>query len=64
VAFALHRLHHAQRGERVDEATGALRRRGVVGQLQTLLGGDAAVLRVHGAAHEGHLLAQQGLGGS
>ena len=63
VAFALHRLHHAQRGERVDEATGALRRRGVVGKPQALLGGDAAVLRVHGAAHQSHLLAQQGLGG-
>ena len=38
VAFAPHRLDHAERGERVDEARGAVGRRRAVGQEQALLG--------------------------
>ena len=61
VAFASHGFDHAQRGERVDEARGALRRGRSFGQHQAVLRLDASVLRVHGSAKDGHRLAEQRL---
>ena len=63
VAFAPHRLHHAQRGERVHETRGAFGCAGTGWQHQALLGLDAAVLRIHGASQQRHGFTQQGLRG-
>jgi hypothetical protein len=50
VAFALHGLDHAQRGERVDEARRTLAAVAPGRQRQALRGLHGAVLRIHGAA--------------
>jgi GST-like protein len=63
VAFVAHRLHEAQRGQRVDEARGPLLGAGARGQQQAGVGPGHAVLRIQGTAHHGHAAAQQRLRG-
>ncbi len=62
VAFTAHGLGHAKRGQRIDEAGRALRRRGASGQDQHVGRFQRAVLRVHRAADSRDGLAQQRLG--
>jgi hypothetical protein len=59
VAFAAHRLHHAERRQRVDEARRAIGRCGAGRQHQALLVLERPILRVHRAAQHGHRLAEQ-----
>ena len=59
VPLASHRLDHRERGEWVDKARGAFGCGRAFGQHETLLGLDAAVLRVHRPADYGHRLTQQ-----
>ncbi len=53
VTFASHRVDHAQRGHGIDERGGPLRDGYLVGKRQTLIGRDAAELRVHRTAPDG-----------
>src|SRR5439155_803363 len=61
VTFRAHGCDHPERGERIDEAGGALGRGGTRRQHQALHGLDAAVLRVHRAPEDGDGLAHQRL---
>src|SRR4029453_9561477 len=63
VTLAAHGLDHAERGEGIDEAVGALGRRGPRRQHQALHGLDAAVLSVHGPPEDRDGLAHQRLRG-
>ncbi len=62
MALQLHGLDHAQGGQRIDEAGGAVPRIGPLWQEQGVGGAHAAVLGVHLAAEDGDGAAQQGLG--
>ena len=61
VALHPHRLDHAERGQRVDEARRALRRVGAVGQRQAQHRRHAAVLGVRRAADDADRPAEQRL---
>src|SRR6266850_6477028 len=61
VTLRAHGFDHTERGERIDEAGGALGRCGTRWQHQALHGLDAAVLRVHGATEDGDGLPHQRL---
>ena len=61
VALHLHRLDHGERGQRVDEAGGAVGGAGACGQRQGCLGFHGAVGGVHFTAENGDELAHQGL---
>jgi hypothetical protein len=63
VTLRAHGGDHAEGGERIDEAGGALGGCGTQRQNQALHGLDAAVLRIHGAPENGHGLPHQCLGG-
>ena len=62
VAFAPHGLGHAERGQRIDEAGGAVGRRRACRQRQAVGRLEGAVLRIHRAADHRDGLAHQRLG--
>jgi hypothetical protein len=63
VAFRAHRLDEGERGQRIDEAGGAVAGRGPGRQRQAARDGQALVLRVHRAAETGDPPAEQCLRG-
>ena len=61
VALHPHGLDHAQRREGIHETRGGVHRGGPVREDQAVRGGDAAVLRIHGAAPHADDFAEEGV---
>jgi hypothetical protein len=61
VALHPHGLDHAQRREGIHETRGGVHRGGPVREDQAVRGGDAAVLRIHGATPYANDFAEEGV---